>query len=125
MHQTEKQIRAFFNKEENEHLKVQMTFSPESIQELLAGQHAALFPSYYEGFPFSVQETLAAGIPTIAYDTPGAHDLLPKKWLVEAESFHGVRLFIFHDFCFSEVLDFQNNRLHFLENKTRRRQPRK
>ena len=84
LHQTEKQIRAFFNKEENEHLKVQMTFSPESIQELLAGQHAALFPSYYEGFPFSVQETLAAGIPTIAYDTPGAHDLLPKEWLVEA-----------------------------------------
>ena len=61
-----------------------MTFSPESIQELLAGQHAALFPSYYEGFPFSVQETLAAGIPTIAYDTPGAHDLLSKEWLVKA-----------------------------------------
>ena len=84
MHQTEKEVRSFFNTEENQHLSIYMTFAPDAIDELLACKHAAIFPSYFEGFPFAVQETLAAGIPTIAYDTPGAHDLLPPEWLVEA-----------------------------------------
>ena len=83
LHQTEKEVRAFFSKEENQYLQVHMTFAPETIDKLLARKHVAIFPSYYEGFPFAVQETLAAGIPTIAYNTPGAHDLLPNEWLVE------------------------------------------
>ena len=40
------------------------------------------FPSYVEGFPFAVLEKLTAGLPLIAYDAPGAREMLPAHQLV-------------------------------------------
>jgi glycosyltransferase involved in cell wall biosynthesis len=43
---------------------------------LLADCTVGAFPSYAEGFGLAVLEQLAAGIPTVAYDTAGPRDLL-------------------------------------------------
>jgi glycosyltransferase involved in cell wall biosynthesis len=55
---------------------------PEQLPRLLSDAAVGAFPSYAEGFGLAVLEQLAAGIPTIAYDSPGPrailHDTLPE-----------------------------------------------
>ncbi|MDP9004043.1 MAG: glycosyltransferase [Verrucomicrobiota bacterium] len=51
-------------------------FQPDDLPELLADCTVGAFPSYAEGFGLAVLEQMAAGLPTIAYDTAGPHDLL-------------------------------------------------
>src|SRR5207253_1659279 len=45
-------------------------FSSAKLPEYLQAATVGAFPSYIEGFGFSVLETLAAGAPTVAYDVP-------------------------------------------------------
>ncbi|MGI9087930.1 MAG: glycosyltransferase family 4 protein [Chthoniobacterales bacterium] len=54
------------------------SFAPSELPALLADCRAGAFPSYVEGFGLAVLEQLAAGIPTVAYDIPGPHDILAK-----------------------------------------------
>jgi glycosyltransferase involved in cell wall biosynthesis len=51
-------------------------YQPDDLPGLLADCTVGAFPSYAEGFGLAVLEQLAAGIPTIAYDTAGPRDLL-------------------------------------------------
>jgi len=51
-------------------------YQPDDLPGLLANCTVGAFPSYAEGFGLAVLEQLAAGIPTIAYDTAGPRDLL-------------------------------------------------
>jgi glycosyltransferase involved in cell wall biosynthesis len=51
-------------------------YSPDDLPRLLADCAVGIFPSYVEGFGLAVLEQLAAGIPTVAYDTSGPHDIL-------------------------------------------------
>ncbi|MEY2481308.1 MAG: hypothetical protein QOI04_2235 [Verrucomicrobiota bacterium] len=51
-------------------------YEPDALPELLADCALGIFPSYVEGFPFGLLEQLASGIPTIAYDAPGARRIL-------------------------------------------------
>jgi glycosyltransferase involved in cell wall biosynthesis len=51
-------------------------YQPDDLPGLLADCTVGAFPSYVEGFGLAVLEQLAAGIPTIAYDTAGPRDLL-------------------------------------------------
>jgi glycosyltransferase involved in cell wall biosynthesis len=53
-------------------LRVVPQFSPEELPGLLRGSAAAVLPSYVEGFGLVVLELAAAGVPTVAYDVPGA-----------------------------------------------------
>ncbi|HEY2614995.1 MAG TPA: glycosyltransferase [Chthoniobacterales bacterium] len=53
-------------------------YQPDDLPELLADCTVGAFPSYAEGFGLAVLEQLAAGIPTIAYDTAGPRDLLGR-----------------------------------------------
>lgn len=50
-------------------------FEPDELPRLLAGCTVGAFPSYVEGFGLAVIEQLAAGIPTIAYDTAGPREI--------------------------------------------------
>jgi glycosyltransferase involved in cell wall biosynthesis len=51
-------------------------YRPEDLPGLLADCTVGAFPSYVEGFGLGVLEQLAAGLPTVAYDTAGPRDLL-------------------------------------------------
>ena len=54
-------------------------YQPSELPTLLSDCTAGAFPSYVEGFGLAVLEQLAAGIPTVAYDTAGPRDLLAKR----------------------------------------------
>lgn len=51
-------------------------YQPSELPQLLADCTVAAFPSYVEGFGLAVLEQLAAGLPTVAYDTAGPRDIL-------------------------------------------------
>jgi glycosyltransferase involved in cell wall biosynthesis len=54
-------------------------YSPEDLPRLLSSCAVGAFPSYVEGFGLAVLEQLAAGIPTVAFDIPGPHDVLDER----------------------------------------------
>jgi glycosyltransferase involved in cell wall biosynthesis len=60
---------------------VESYFSAE-LPSLLEGCSVGIMPSYVEGFPFALLEMLAAAIPVIAYDAPGASMMLEERYLV-------------------------------------------
>jgi hypothetical protein len=51
-------------------------FTSEDLPQLLATATVGVFPSYLEGFGFAVLEKLASGMPVVAYDAPGAREML-------------------------------------------------
>src|ERR1044071_1485274 len=53
-------------------------YQPDDLPGLLADCTVGAFPSYAEGFGLAVLEQLAAGIPTVVYDTAGPRDLLAR-----------------------------------------------
>ena len=59
-----------------EGIKVVPHFDSEDLPELLSGAAVGAFPSYVEGFGFAVLEKLACGLPVVAYDAPGAREML-------------------------------------------------
>lgn len=83
-------VLSVFEPIDRDSVDVYMQFAPTMLPELLQGMSLAIFPSYWEGFPFSVLETLGAGIPTIAYNSPGPCDILPAKWLVSPGNWPGI-----------------------------------
>lgn len=54
-------------------------YHPDDLPKLLADCTVGAFPSYAEGFGLAVLEQLAAGIPTVAYDTAGPRELLAES----------------------------------------------
>lgn len=67
-------------------VEVVPAYEPDELPRLLADCTAGAFPSYVEGFGLAVIEKLAAGLPTVAYDTPGPRDILRAMpaWLLVA-----------------------------------------
>jgi glycosyltransferase involved in cell wall biosynthesis len=57
-------------------VEVVQRFDSEELPRLLATATVGVFPSYVEGFGFAVLEKLASGMPVIAYDAPGAREML-------------------------------------------------
>ncbi len=52
-------------------------YQPDDLPRLLADATVGAFPSYVEGFGLAVLEQIAAGLPVVAYDTPGPREILP------------------------------------------------
>ena len=63
---------------DSEGIEFVSAFEPDELPALLADCTVAAFPSYVEGFGFAVIEQLAAGLPVVAYDTPGPRDILAR-----------------------------------------------
>lgn len=52
------------------------SFEPDELPALLAQATVGVFPSYVEGFPISLLEMLAAGLPVVGYDISGVRAML-------------------------------------------------
>jgi glycosyltransferase involved in cell wall biosynthesis len=61
-----------------EAVEVVPRYRGEELPGLLSRATVGAFPGYLEGFGFSVLEKLAAGLPTVAYDAPGARESLRR-----------------------------------------------
>ncbi|PPS42806.1 glycosyltransferase family 4 protein [Chroococcidiopsis sp. TS-821] len=82
LYQTKAEVLSQFPAHLRNKLEIIPHFSPETLPNLLAPCSVGIFPSYVEGFPFGVLEMLAASIPVIAYNSPGAPMMLPSEYLV-------------------------------------------
>ncbi len=51
-------------------------YQPDELPQRLSNSTAGAFPTYAEGFGFALLEQLAAGIPTVAYNSPGPGSIL-------------------------------------------------
>jgi glycosyltransferase involved in cell wall biosynthesis len=69
-------IRAALGASASTEVELVSNYQPDELPGLLADCTAGAFPSYVEGFGLAVIEQLAAGLPTVAYDTPGPRDIL-------------------------------------------------
>ena len=83
MFKTETDVLRRFPRALRRHLDVIPRYAPEALPMLLTPCAAGIFPSYLEGFPLGVIEMLAAALPVIAFDAPGASDILPADYLVQ------------------------------------------
>jgi len=77
-----KTVLACFPRELAGRVEVVEQYSSADLPALLDGCSAGILPSYVEGFPFAALEMLAASIPVIAYDAPGAPMMLEERYLV-------------------------------------------
>lgn len=62
-----------------ENVECVSAYQPDELPGWLADCTVGAFPSYVEGFGLAVIEQLAAGLPTVAYETAGPRDILQKK----------------------------------------------
>jgi glycosyltransferase involved in cell wall biosynthesis len=69
-------IRAYFDPRDRESVQMVPRYTSAELPALLARGTVGLLPSYIEGFGLGVLESLAAGIPTLAYDVPGPREML-------------------------------------------------
>ena len=79
------EIKSALGPEAARELEVIPDYNPDELPAHLADCTVGAFPSYVEGFGLAVIEKLAAGLPTVAYDTAGPRDILrplPPSWLV-------------------------------------------
>jgi glycosyltransferase involved in cell wall biosynthesis len=81
MFRTAGDVLARFPRRLRSQVEVAPFYAADELPGLLAECAVGVFPSYLEGFPFAVLEMLAASLPVIAYDAPGAPMLLPEGWL--------------------------------------------
>ncbi|MFN2508783.1 MAG: glycosyltransferase family 4 protein [Chthoniobacterales bacterium] len=72
-------IRADLGAAASEGVEFVSDYQPDELPGLLADCTVGAFPSYVEGFGLAVLEQLAAGVPTVAYDTAGPRDILRQK----------------------------------------------
>jgi glycosyltransferase involved in cell wall biosynthesis len=79
----ESEILGFFPRRVHSNLEIQIEFSPGDLPGRLADCSLGIFPSYGEGFPFGMLEMLAAALPVVAYDAPGAPMMLSPEYLVK------------------------------------------
>ena len=75
-------VRSFFPGWLRDRLEVVPRFQRPELAARLTGCAAGAFPSYFEGFPFGVLEMLAAGLPVVAYRSPGPPMTLTNDLLV-------------------------------------------
>ncbi|AGF50607.1 slr1066 [Synechocystis sp. PCC 6803] len=59
-------------------LRIVPSYKNANLPTLLSEATVGAFPSYIEGFPTSILEKLASGLPVIAYDIPGTREALRR-----------------------------------------------
>lgn len=62
----------------SESIQITPTYRHDELPDILANATVLMAPSYVEGFHLGVLESLAAGVPTVAYDAPGPRFMLSR-----------------------------------------------
>lgn len=75
---SEVHVRRSFPADAQSAITVIPSYASEDLPRILGGATVGAFPGYLEGFGFSVLEKIAAGLPTVAYDSPGPRDILGR-----------------------------------------------
>ena len=89
-YQTKDQILSHFEKSLYNRINIVKEYNPDDLPSIIKNCTIGIFPSYIEGFPFAVLEMLSAGIPVVAYNSPGAPMMLPKDYLVSPGDINGM-----------------------------------
>lgn len=76
------QVLKFFPKKHQASIEVIPKFMSEDLPGLLKDCHIGVFPSYLESFGFGALEMMCAGLPVVAYDSPGPSDFVLPELLV-------------------------------------------
>lgn len=76
--QTKAEVLRFFPKKYHKDIEVIPSFKAEDLPQLLTDCHLGVFPSYLESFGFGALEMMCAGLPVVAYDSPGPCDFVPQ-----------------------------------------------
>jgi glycosyltransferase involved in cell wall biosynthesis len=79
---SEDYVRRCFPSSLRSSVEVVQRFDPDALPALLRDCSVGVFPSYVEGFGFAVLEMLAASLPVVAYDAPGAPMMVTPEYLV-------------------------------------------
>lgn len=69
-------VRAELGPASDDGIELKSNYKPDDLPALLSDCAVGAFPSYVEGFGLAVIEQLAAGLPTVAYDTAGPRDII-------------------------------------------------
>lgn len=80
--QKKKNMYSFFPKRLRKSVTIIPEYKESELPKLLENFKIGIFPSYLEGFGFSVIELMASGIPVVAYNAPGPSSILPPKYMV-------------------------------------------
>lgn len=72
----------YFPKKHHSSIEVIPKFMSEDLPGLLKDGHIGVFPSYLESFGFGALEMMCAGLPVVAYDSPGPSDFVLPELLV-------------------------------------------
>lgn len=81
------QVLNFFPKKHHSSIKVIPKFMSEELPGLLMDCKLGIFPSYLESFGFGALEMMCAGLPVVAYDSPGPSDFVLPELLVPVGDF--------------------------------------
>jgi len=76
------QVLKFFPKKQHASIEVVPKFMSAELPELLKNCTIGIFPSYLESFGFGALEMMCAGLPVVAYDSPGPSDFVLPDLLV-------------------------------------------
>jgi len=82
MFSTQSEVLDFFPKNLHSSIEVVPKFSANDLPRLLSENHVGIFPSYLESFGFGALEMMSAGLPVVAYDSPGPCDFVLPNLLV-------------------------------------------
>lgn len=82
MFSTAEDVLRRFPRDVRQAIEIVPSYLPDELPRLLEDCALGIFPSYLEGFPFAVLEMLAAALPVVAYDAPGANMMLDRGSVV-------------------------------------------
>jgi len=96
MYRTADAVLRLFDHASRSRIDVVPVYDPAELPQLLGACSVGVFPSYAEGFPLGVMEMLAAALPVVAYDAPGAPEMLPTEWLVPVRHINSMANMVVH-----------------------------
>jgi len=89
---TSENVKNAFSHSVQKVLEVIPTYDEKELPQWVEDGTLGVFPSYIEGFGIGAAEMMAAGLPVVAYRSPGPLDFVPEEWLVQRGNWEDMSL---------------------------------